>query len=218
VNNPNRNPDNGQFADGTKRKGAVGVVAVGIAGAVAFSSGAGGGAGGAAAESASGVSSRVKQGKESARKGKSDDAWRKMNLKKLKQDSKNALDCAINSYDKVRDFFLRNPCRSLDRTLFTLADPDNGSTFVVSVSWVRMRDKDDVGDLKKLIDTDGTGSVYPLAHSALTSQGVRFTGTPFESRADRDVLVIAEGAVVFGKPDAVLFEGAVTIAALLPSH
>ncbi len=59
----------------------------------------------------------------------------------------------MNSYGQVRDFFLRNPCKSLDRTLFTLADPD-GNTFVVSVSWVRMRQRGDVRRLEDLIDVD----------------------------------------------------------------
>ncbi|MGQ0838328.1 hypothetical protein [Actinokineospora sp.] len=203
--------------DGKWGKGSAGLVAIGAAGAVALSGG-GTGAGGAAVDSAgaaNSVSVRVKQGKEAARKGKSDDAWRNLNLRKVKQAAENALDCAINSYGQVRDFFLRNPCRSLDRTLFTLADPE-GNTFVVSVSWVRMRDKDDVGPLKTLIDTDGTGSVSPLAFAALKDQGIRFTGTPFRARAQRDLLVVAEGAVVSGKPDPALFSGVVDVAAELP--
>ncbi|WP_436492254.1 hypothetical protein [Actinokineospora sp. HUAS TT18] len=191
---------------------------MGIAGAIAMSGGAGGGGvAGSAADAAGtsgGVSARVRQGKDSARKGKGDDAWRKMNLKKVKETSKGAIDCAVNSYGQVRDFFLRNPCKSLDRTLITLTDPA-GNSFVVSVSWVRMRDKSDVGDLKTLIDTDGTGSVAPLMFSVLKSQGVRFTGNPFHSRKDRDVLIVAEGAVVSGKPDSALMEGTVEVAAEL---
>ncbi|CRK59867.1 hypothetical protein [Alloactinosynnema sp. L-07] len=137
--------------------------------------------------------------------------------KKAKDVTKDALDCAINSYGQIRDFFVRHPCKSLDRTLITLADPAGG-TFVVSVSWVRMRDKDDVGDLKSLIDTDGTGSVTPLMFTAMKNQGIRFTGTPFHSRPEKDVLVVAEAAVVAGKPDAALMEGTVHVAAeLMPT-
>jgi hypothetical protein len=197
----------------------LGLAALGTAGAVAMSGGAGGGtAASGAAESAGApksVSVRMKRAKESARKGKADDAWRKMKLKKKAKDvAENALDCAINSYGRVRDFFLRNPCKSLDRTLITLVDPAGG-TFVVSVSWVRMRNKDDVGDLKTLIDTNGTGSVAPLMFGALKRQGVRFTGTPFHSRPEKDVLVVAEAAVVSGRPDADLMDDTVHVAAEL---
>lgn len=59
----------------------------------------------------------------------------------------------MNSYGQVRDFFLRNPYKSLDRTLFTLADPD-GNTFVVPVPWVRMRQRGDVRRLEDLVDVD----------------------------------------------------------------
>ncbi|WP_092777922.1 hypothetical protein [Actinokineospora terrae] len=150
-----------------------------------------------------------------ARKTKADENWRRLRLRQVREATENALDCAVNSYGQVRDFFLRNPCADLDRTLFTLADPA-GNTFVVSVSWVRMRSKSDVRPLKELIDTDGTGSVKTVGFDLLKSQGVRFTGTPFRSRQTKDVLVVAEGAVVSGKPDPVLFEQTVDIAAELP--
>ena len=183
-------------------------------------SGIGGGAGlgGTAVDavgSANVSAARVTQSKQAARKGRTDDAWRGMNLRRLKQAAEPALDCAINSYGQVRDFFLRNPCKSLDRTLFTLADPA-GNTFVVSVSWVRMRQRGDVRRLKNLVDVDGTGSVTQLGAGALKTQGVRFTGTPFRSRPHQDLLVVAEGAVVSGTPDPGFFSIVVDVAAELP--
>ncbi|WP_285612778.1 hypothetical protein [Actinokineospora globicatena] len=150
-----------------------------------------------------------------ARKSKADENWRKLRVRQVREATENALDCAVNSYGQVRNFFLRNPCADLDRTLFTLADPA-GNTFVVSVSWVRMRSTKDVRPLKRLIDTDGTGSVKSLGFDLLKHQGVRFTGTPFRSRPTGDVLVVAEGAVVSGKPDPALFEQTVDLAAELP--
>lgn len=116
---------------------------------------------------------------------------------------------------QVRDFFLRNPCRSLERNLFTLADASD-NVFVVSVSWVRMRERGDVRRLKDLIDVDGTGSVSALGATFLRAQGVRFTGTPFRSRPDGAVLVVAEGAVVSGRPDTDHFETVVEVATWLP--
>lgn len=220
------NPDQPRNPDGTwKGKFSAGVLAVGTVSAVAMSgsggaaaSSSGAGAGGVAAESASlpgNFAARVSKGKKSARKGKVDDAWRDLNVRELKGQAKKALDCAVNSYGQVTQFFLRNPCKSLDRKLFTLADAA-GNTFVVSVSWVRMRDRGDVGDLKALIDTDGTGSVAPLGFAVLKNQGVRYTGTPFESRPKGNLLVVAEGAVVSGKLDPALVEAAVQVAVELP--
>ncbi|GAA2964623.1 hypothetical protein [Actinokineospora diospyrosa] len=209
--------------DGKWIKGGAGVsvaaVAVGLA--VVGGGGAGGAAaGGAVVDGAAQAANAARaeaaaKPNRGARKAKADDGWRKLRLRNVREATENALDCAINSYGQVRDFFLRNPCADLDRTLFTLADPA-GNTFVVSVSWVRMRSAKDVPPLKKLIDTDGTGSVKSLGFDLLKHQGVRFTGTPFRSRPSKDVLVVAEGAVVSGKPDPAIFQQAVTIAAELP--
>lgn len=195
-------------------KGGSGVVAVGVALALGVGGTGGGAGGGIAADSlgsAGGSSARVSQGKSAARKGRSDDAWHSLRLRKVREAAEPALDCAVNSYGQVREFFLRNPCRSLDRALFTLADPA-GSTFVVSVSWVRMRQRGDVRRLKQLIDVDGTGSIAPLGFAVLREQGVRFTGTPFRSRPDGRVLVVAEGAAVSGRPDAEFFASVVEVA------
>jgi hypothetical protein len=157
----------------------------------------------------------VAQSKQAARSGRADDAWRALNLRTLERTAKSAVNCVSNSYGQVHDFFLRTPCRSLDRTLFTLADPA-GNTVVVSVSWVRMHDPDAVSRLKSLIDVDGTGSVTQLGAATLRAQGVRFTGTPFASRPQQDLLVVAEGAVVSGQPDPTLFATVVEVAVELP--
>jgi hypothetical protein len=158
----------------------------------------------------------VAQSKQAAQSGRADEAWRALNLRTVqRRNADPAVDCVSNSYGQVRDFFLRTPCRALDRALFTLADPA-GNTVVVSVSWVRMHDPDAVGRLKSLIDTNGTGSVTQLDVATLRAQGVRFTGTPFQSRPQQDLLVVAEGAVVTGQPDPELFATVVDVAVELP--
>ncbi|MFI7675892.1 hypothetical protein [Actinophytocola sp. NPDC049390] len=212
-------PDQPRGPDGKWEPRGGGVVVVGVA-LVLSASGIGGGTGvgGSAVDavgSANVSTARVAQSKQSARKGRADDAWRGLNLRRVRKAAEPALNCAVNSYGQVRDFFLRNPCKALDRTLFTLADPD-GNTFVVSVSWVRMRQRSDVRRLKDLIDVDGTGSVTQLGAAALTTRGVRFTGTPFRSRPHGDLLVVAEGAVVSGSPDPEFFSVVVDVAAELP--
>lgn len=211
-------PDQPRGRDGRWVARGTGAVAVGAVIAFGASGIGGAGAGGAATESlgaANGQAARVARGRQAAEKGRADDAWRGLRLRKVRQVAEHALDCAANSYGQVRDFFTRTPCRSLDRALFTLADP-SGATFVVSVSWVRTWRGDDVGRLKRLIDVDGTGSVTPLASGALRAQGVRFTGVPFRSRPRGDLLVVAEGAVVSGEPDPAFFADVVDVAARLP--
>jgi hypothetical protein len=212
-------PDQPRDDKGRYASRGAGVVLAGAALALAVAQGGGGaGVGGGATEGLGGTNvsaARVTQSRQAARAGRSDDAWRRLNLRRVRQAAGPALDCAVNSYGRVRGFFLRNPCRSLDRTLFTLADPA-GNTFVVSVSWVRMRQRADVGGLERLIDVDGTGSVTALGADLLRARGVRFTGTPFRSRPHRDVLVVAEGAVVSGRPDPRFFALVVDVAAELP--
>ncbi|WP_156754061.1 hypothetical protein [Actinokineospora pegani] len=206
--NPPRD-DKGRFTK-YKMGAAAGVTGV----AVAFSGGGTAGTTAATAGEAAGAANPVSvAARNSARKTKSDKEWKRLRLRTVKQAVENAVDCAANSYGTITDFFLRNPCRSLDRTLITLADP-NGATFVVSVSWVRMRARSDVAPLKRKIDRDGTGSIAPLGWSLLKSQGVRFTGVPFRSRVDGDTLVIAEGAVVSGAPGPA-YQAAVEAAARL---
>ncbi len=204
--------------DGRWIKGGAGAVATVMVGALALGgmTSGGVGAGTLAAESAGSAASplRIGQSRSAARKGRANDAWSGLRLRKVREAAEHALDCAVHSYGQVNDFLIRNPCRSLDRMLFTLADPD-GNTFVVSVSWVRMRQRGDVRELKKLIDVDGTGSIAPIGFEPLRDQGIRFTGTPFRSRRDGDQLVVAEGAVVSGRPDAEFFDTVVDVAAQL---
>lgn len=205
-------PDQPRGKDGKWRSRGSGVVAAAVVAVVAAN---GLGAGGLAGEVGGISASRIAQSKQAAKKGRADDAWRHLDLRTVRRVAEPALNCAVNSYGQVRDFFLANPCRSLDRALFTLADPA-GNTVVVSVSWVHMRQVVDARRLKSLIDVDGTGSVTQLGAALLRTQGVRFTGTPFRSRPKSDLLVVAEGAVVAGHPDPDLFALVVDIAAELP--
>ncbi|WP_394616693.1 hypothetical protein JNUCC0626_44860 [Lentzea sp. JNUCC 0626] len=73
-------------------------------------------------------------GKKSARNGDADGAWRQLNIRTLKRTAKSALECVSHSHGQVRDHFVRNPCKSLDRTLFAVGNGNNVA--VVSVAWV----------------------------------------------------------------------------------
>lgn len=213
MGNPNQPRDkNGRWAKGAGATTAA-AVAIGV-----MSVGGGTGAGGATSvDSALGqtVRTNVGKSKEPARKGKRDDAWRGMGLKRVKEVSRPAVTCALNSYGDVRQFFVRTPCRSLDRMLFALGD-GHGSTIVVSVAWVGMSTAGDADRLRTLADTDGTGNVSPLARELVDAAGIEFTGKNYDSRRTGKLVVIAEVEPLSGTPDPEFLEGLAEIAVEFP--
>ncbi|ALG12362.1 hypothetical protein AOZ06_40800 [Kibdelosporangium phytohabitans] len=194
------------------------VVAVSIVGTLSLGGGTGAGAGGAAsAQSATGqaVRANVTRGKGNAKQGKRDYAWRDMGFRRLKQVGEQAASCVVNSYGDVRDFFVRTPCRSLDRMLFTLGDDDRNSV-ILAVSWVRMSTPDNARKLQWLADTYGTGSVSPLAGALVEAAGVKFTGRYYDSRRSGDLVVIAETEPLRGDPQPEFLDGLAEVASELP--
>lgn len=161
------------------------------------------------------VSSRVSKGKESARTGKRDATWDRLGLKRLKEKAQQALVCAVESYGQVQQFFLRTPCRSLDQVLIALADGERDA-FVVSVSWVRMRNADAARSLQDLADTDGTGNVSPLPSELIGVSRIRWTGRYYASRRVGALVVIAEVEPLRGAPDPLWLDGVAGIAAEFP--
>ncbi|MEV4319778.1 hypothetical protein [Actinocrispum sp. NPDC049592] len=157
----------------------------------------------------------VSRGKGNAKQGKRDAAWRDMGLRRLREASKRAADCVINSYGEVRTFFVRTPCRSLDRALVVLGDGRENEV-VVAVSWVRMGTTEGARKLRELADTDGTGNVSPLAGALVRAAGVRFTGRYYDSRRDGKLVVIAETEPLRGKPDPEFMDGIAEIAVEFP--
>ncbi|MFJ5988852.1 hypothetical protein [Lentzea sp. NPDC092896] len=155
------------------------------------------------------------EGKKSARNGDADGAWRQMNMRTLKRTAKPALECVSHSFGQVRDHFVRNPCKSLDRTLFAVGD-DRGNVAVVSVAWVGFRNRRDASAFKKLIDVHGTGDVTPLATPLLDLADVRFTGLHYQSRSDGGTVVIAETESVSGQVSGETLDAMADIASWLP--
>lgn len=158
---------------------------------------------------------RTTNGKDAARKGRYSEAWRRMGLKAVTREAKRELECAVHSYGQVRQFFLRTPCRSLQRTLLVIGDA-KGNTVVVSIAWVRMPTAVSVERLKRLVDTHGVGNVYPLASETLELRGVRFTGQHYASRRTGSLVVIAETAPGSGQPDTEVLNGVAQVAAEFP--
>ncbi|NKQ53285.1 hypothetical protein HFP15_10360 [Amycolatopsis sp. K13G38] len=202
------------------KKGGVAVAATALAGTVAFGASGIGGAGaggGTAADSVAGQSlhTKTESGKSEARKGRSEQAWSRMGWQQLRRKIEHAAECAVNSYGQVREFFVRDPCKSLDRTLLAVAD-GNGNTIVVSIAWVRMASGTAARKLTDLADTDGTGNVSPLGAAALGLEGIRFTGRYYSSDRRGALAVISEAAPASGHPDGEEMDAATQIAVLLP--
>ncbi|MDX8047811.1 hypothetical protein SK571_00320 [Lentzea sp. BCCO 10_0798] len=193
---------------------AAGVLAVSLTAGGGLS--LGGGASTTVADSAGVNLTRAKsEGRKSARNGDADGAWRQLNMRTLKRTAKPALECVSHSFGQVRDHFVRNPCKSLDRTLFAVAD-DRGNVAVVSVAWVGFRNRRDAGEFKKLIDVHGTGDISPLATPLLGLADIRFTGLNYHSRPDGTTVVIAETESASGQVSREKLDALADMASWLP--
>ncbi|MEC3974103.1 hypothetical protein [Amycolatopsis sp. H20-H5] len=205
---------------GRWKKSGVGVAAVATVGVVAIAGGGGLGGAASTADSATssgshGKSSGKSSGKDAARKGQRDAAWQRMGLKVVKKALKRELLCSTRSFGEVQRFFVRTPCRKLDRMVLAIGD-GGGNTVVVSIAWVRMATADDAARLKRLTDTDGTGNVSPLGAAALGLAEIRFDGHHYDSRQDGSLVVIAEAAPAGGQPDNAALDDAADVADEFP--
>ncbi|SEQ44348.1 hypothetical protein SAMN05216188_10357 [Lentzea xinjiangensis] len=195
---------------------AAGVLAVSVAAGSGGGLSLGGGASTTAADSAGLNITRAKsEGRKSARNGDADGAWRQVNMRTLKRTAKPAVECVSHSFGQVRDHLTRNPCRSLDRTLFAVGD-DRGNVAVVSVAWVGFRTRRDAGEFKELIDVHGTGDITPLAAPLLGLADVRFTGLHYRSRSDGGTVVIAEAEPASGRVSGEVLDAMADMASWLP--
>ncbi|SDG90848.1 hypothetical protein SAMN05216553_11358 [Lentzea fradiae] len=193
--------------------------AVVAAGVLAVSLAAGGGmfvSGGAATDPAGVNLNKARyEGRKSARKGDADGAWRQLNMRTLKHTARQAAECITHSFGQVQVHFTRNPCTSLDRSLFVIGD-DNGAVAVVSVVWVGFRTRRDAREFKELIDVHGTGDVRPLATPLLDLADIRFTGLHYQSRPDGNTVVIAETEPTSGRASGEMLDVMADVASWLP--
>jgi hypothetical protein len=212
----------GGGSDPGSGKSAGFVAAVVLAGAVAVGGlgGAttlGGSSGGGVVDSATAhnLSTKKAEGKKSARNGDANEAWRRMNMRTLKRAAKQDLQCLAHSFGQVREFFGRNPCKSLDRVLYGVGD-DQGNTVVISVAWVSFRSRSDARAFKALDDVHGSGDVTPLASTLLELANIRFTGHHYQSRLNGDTVVIAETEVAKGQISNDVLDAVADVAVWLP--
>ncbi|MGB8201769.1 MAG: hypothetical protein WCF33_19110 [Pseudonocardiaceae bacterium] len=164
------------------------------------------------------LETKTTNGKESARQGQYDETWKRLRLKPLRQTLKNInreFQCALRSTGQVQQFFVHEPCRSLQRTLIPLADA-NGNAIVVAIAWVRMVNSSSAIRLADLIDADGTGGIQPLAGALLGYDGIQFTGRYYAVRRSGDLVVIAEATPWRGQPSGAVLDGIASVSAEFP--
>ena len=230
--------------DGRKvpvRKGKGVVAAVGVAVLVAGGAGAGGVFGGAASEAGLGAASeafagnaagdvvdslpgrslktRRAEGRESAKRGKSGEAWSKLRFKELKRAVRKAereAGCVAAASGRVRDFLVKTPCTSLDRILLAVGD-GHGNAAVISVVRVGFRSKAQAREFEKIEAVQGSGDVRPLDVAVVLGvAGVRMTGLHYQSRPDGYGMVVAEADTATGRVDAATLDALADVAAYLP--
>lgn len=162
------------------------------------------------------LKARKAEAKRSVRRGRVDDAWQRMGLRRLRQSDKiSAVDCAVHSFGEVREFLIRTPCKSLDRILLVVGD-DQGNAAVVSVAWVEFRNRSTVWKFQRLEDRHGTGDIRPLGGSLLGMRDIEFTGHHYSTELKKNTIAIAEAETVSGSYSAEDLDAITEVAALIP--
>jgi hypothetical protein len=228
-------PDGRRIKLGGKGKGVV--AAVGVAVLVAGGAGAGGAFGGAAGEAGAGtfagntagdvldslpgrsLKTRRAEGRESAKRGKSSEAWSNLRFKELKRAVRKLereADCVAAATERVRDFLAKTPCTSLDRMLLAVGD-GHGNAAVISVVRVGFRSKAQAREFEKVEAVQGSGDVRPLEIAAVLGvAGVRMTGLHYQARPDGYGMVVAEADTATGRVDTATLDALADVAAYLP--
>ena len=204
---------------------AAGFVVAATTAVVVASSGGVAGGGSASGSMASGVldspaaakeiKGRVNNAKSKASKGNRSQTWQRMRLRQAKREVRRDVRCSVRSFGQVRSFFVRSPCRSLQRAVLAL-DDGRGNSYLLSIAWVRMSSSRQAADLKKLDDRHGTGDVAAPADLVLKSRGVEFTGRHYESRRKGGLFVRAEAVPLRGHPSSAALDGVPVVAVELP--
>ncbi|MBP2328719.1 hypothetical protein JOF56_009104 [Kibdelosporangium banguiense] len=224
--------------DGTKypiRVGGGGKIAVAATFAAAVLAGGGqlgltattGGAGNSVAGNLTGdvadslpgrdLRTRKTEGRKSAQRGRSDEAWSRMKFKELKRNVEHRLECVAASTGKVREFLLRTPCTSLDGLLFLVGD-GQGNAAVVSVVRIGFRTKAQANAFQKVEDIGESGDVFPWnVATALDLANVSMTGHHYHLRTDKTAKIIGEADVATGSIDKETLLALAEVASYLPT-
>ncbi|UMP03429.1 hypothetical protein [Amycolatopsis sp. EV170708-02-1] len=224
---------------GSKNGGKVAAVAAGLViagvggagglGALGGSAGSGAGAGAEALSGNTGgvadalpgrsLKTRRAEGRESAKRGNTTEAWGRLRFKELRRAPRKALrqaDCVAAASDEVRDFLITTPCTSLDGMLLAVGD-GHGNAAVISVVRVGFATKKRARDFEKVEAVQGSGDIRPFdVATALGITGVTMTGHHYHARPDGTAMVIAEADAADGRVDKQTLDALADVAAHLP--
>lgn len=207
------------------------VIAAGASGAGVLGGAAGGG--GAVTEALAGntagdvvdalpgrsIETRRASARESAKRGKSREAWSRLKLKELKRAVRRLEregSCVAAATGKVREFLARTPCTSLDRMLLAVGD-GHGNAAVISVVRVGFRSAKQAKAFEKVESVQGSGDVRPLEIAAVLGiAGVRMTGLHYHARPQGYGMVVAEADTAAGHVDGAILDALADVAAYLP--
>lgn len=162
------------------------------------------------------LKTRRAEGRESAKRGKTDEAWSRLKFKQLKRKLEHEVECAMAATGKVRDFLLKTPCTSLDRMLLAVGD-GHGNAAVISVVRIGFKTKTQAKEFEKVEAVQGSGDVRPLEIAAILGLAdVHMTGLHYQPRADGTAMVIAEADTAIGHVDRSTLDALADVAAYLP--
>jgi hypothetical protein len=227
-------PDGSKYPIGGRRKSkGTGIVVVTAAAAVLAGGGAvslGGAGSGAAGNNIAGnlagdvvdslpgrkPSIRKEEGRKSAQRGRSNEAWSRLKFKELKRKTKTRLNCVASSTGRVREFLMKTPCTSLDGMLLLVGD-GHGNAAVVSVVRIGFRTAAQASAFQKVEDVGGSGDVRPLDISAeLNLVNVKMTGFHYYPRRDKTARIIGEADTAAGHIDKETLKALAYVGSYLP--
>lgn len=162
------------------------------------------------------LKTRKAEGRKSAERGRTNEAWSRVKFKELKRKVGTGLECVASSTGRVREFLIRTPCTALDGMLLLVGD-GRGSTAVVSVVRIRFRTTTQADAFQKVENVGGSGDVRPLdVSTALNLANVKITGLHYHPRRDKAARIIAEADTATGHLDDEILDALAYIASYLP--
>ena len=122
--------------------------------------------------------------------------------------------CAAYAYGTIKTLLTSTPCTKMERALY-LTEVE-GKQVVVTLAQVQMPDEASAGELKKTVDTDGTGNVNALLQDGTVPDGYPgadvLDNGQYASSLDGTVVRIVETAYVDGGPATEAIDKAADIA------
>lgn len=162
-----------------------------------------------------GHAARLAASQEAARRGDFAAASQRLGMRAGQSGRRRDTDCAAHASGQVREYLRRNPCRYVDRLLFTIRD-SGGGTMAVAVAWVTFRTPAQAREFKRIDDIWGTGQIDPLPGATAGIPDVRLSGQHYRSRRNGALAVVAEAEPVTGRQTDQLLDEIAGVAVLLP--